>query len=231
MLHDILTSLDFQQCCTDSCLYIKNKTDGKTLVGIYGDDTLVTGTSARKVKKFFGDMKMVELKDPGVFKKFLGSAEAAPVRTPICREDSEEEGALQPIGSKASPRGPTVQVFQSLVGSLLWIARCTRPDIAFAVHRATRRSHAPREGDWLLAKRIAKYLKGTKGITFRMAGDKDANEEESVLVEAYSDADYAADKTDRKSVTGGALMVSGILLGGYAGSRNVWFSQQWKLSL
>ena len=46
-----------------------------------------------------------------------------------------------------------------------------------------------------------------------MAGDKDVKEEESVLVEAYSDADYAADKTDRKSVTGGVLMVSGMVVG------------------
>ena len=55
-------------------MYIKNETDGKTLVGIYADDILVTGTSARKVEEFFGDMEVVGLKDLGVFKYFLGIA-------------------------------------------------------------------------------------------------------------------------------------------------------------
>ena len=36
-----------------------------------------------------------------------------------------------------------IREFQSLVGSLLWIARCTRPDIAFTVHKASRQTHAP----------------------------------------------------------------------------------------
>nr|CCA14419.1 conserved hypothetical protein [Albugo laibachii Nc14] len=53
MLHDILKSLGFTQCYTDSCLYIKTEADGKTLVGIYVDDVLVTGTSVKKIDYFF----------------------------------------------------------------------------------------------------------------------------------------------------------------------------------
>ena len=36
---------------------------------------------------------------------------------------------------------------------------------------------------------------------------------EGVLVEAFSDADYAADKTNRKSASGGVLMVDGMIVG------------------
>ena len=39
---------------------------------------------------------------------------------------------------------PSIKNFQSLVGTLLWIARCTRLDIAFAIHNATRKTHEPR---------------------------------------------------------------------------------------
>ncbi|KAG2927782.1 hypothetical protein PC110_g1843 [Phytophthora cactorum] len=161
MLHEILLSLGFRQCYTDSCLYIKDETDGKTLVGIYVDDVLGTGTSVQKVDEFFEDMKVVELKDLGVVTKFLGIAfdyddntgwtlnqetvidemlekfglaKVAPVRVPIRGEEVRE-------------LLPTVQTFQSLVGSLLWVARCTRPDIAFAVYRVTRHSHASCESD------------------------------------------------------------------------------------
>ncbi|RAW21862.1 hypothetical protein PC110_g21693 [Phytophthora cactorum] len=67
-----------------------------------------------------------------------------------------------------APGEPTIRGFQSLVGSLLWIARCTRSDISFTVHKATRRTHQPTMSDWKLAKKIARYLKDTKGLKLTM---------------------------------------------------------------
>uniref|UniRef100_A0AAV1T462 Reverse transcriptase Ty1/copia-type domain-containing protein n=1 Tax=Peronospora matthiolae TaxID=2874970 RepID=A0AAV1T462_9STRA len=130
----------------------------------------------------------------------FGLVESAAVRVPIGGFYKDEEDALLPSDGKRSPKRPTVQTFQSLVGSLLWTSRCTRPDIAFAVHRVTRRSHAPSEGDWRLAKKIAKYLKSTKKLKFMMEGDKNLMKDDGVVVEAFSDADYPADKCDRKSI-------------------------------
>ena len=52
--------------------------------------------------------------------------------------------------------GATIHAFQSLVGSLLWVARCSRPDIAFAVNKAIRQTHAPRVLDWKLVKCITR---------------------------------------------------------------------------
>ena len=72
MFHDILKSLRFIQSYTDSCLYIKEDVMGKTLVGIYVDDVLATGTNVQMVDEFFNDMKVVGLKDLGVVTKFLG---------------------------------------------------------------------------------------------------------------------------------------------------------------
>ena len=46
-----------------------------------------------------------------------------------------------------------------------------------------------------------------------MKGYKDSMKDDGMLVEAYSDADYAADRTDRKSVSRGAFMVGGIIVG------------------
>lgn len=64
-----------------------------------------------------------------------------------------------------------------------------------------------------MAKKIAKYLKGTKALKFMMNGNKTNMKDEGGPVEAYSDADYAASKTDRKSVRGGVLMVGGMVVG------------------
>ena len=64
--------------------------------------------------------------------------------------------------------GATINAFQSLVESLLWVARCSRPDIAFAVRKATRQTHVPRVFDWKLAKHVARYLKGTATLKLEM---------------------------------------------------------------
>jgi len=93
---------------------------------------------------------------------------------------------------------------------LLWIARCTRPDISFAVHKATRHTHQPRTSDWKLAKRIARYLKATKTLKLRM--DVGVADGHCIQVESWSDADFPADKGDRKSVTGGVVTMDGAIV-------------------
>jgi hypothetical protein len=116
----------------------------------------------------------------------------------------EEDEVLLP--SKATPeQSVSIQDFQSIVGSLLWIARCTRPDILFAVHAATRRSHAPRLHDLKICRKILRYLKGTKN--FKLKFNKFKGE---MVVEAFSDADWADNKCDRKSVSGGIVYFCGV---------------------
>ena len=81
--------------------------------------------------------------------------------------------------------------FQSLVSSLLWIARCTRPYIVFAVHKATRQTHTPRVHDWKRSKLAARYLNGTAVLKITMTSDLDGDV--TMRLEAFSDADYAAE--------------------------------------
>ncbi|KAE8991914.1 hypothetical protein PR002_g20704 [Phytophthora rubi] len=226
LLHKILVKLGFCQCYTDGCLYYKRDAGGVTLVSVYVDDLLVTGTSNARVDAFFEDMAVLELKDLGVVSKFLGIgfeydkdkgwlleqrqvilgmldkfglSEASAVRVPIGGEhENDVDGELLPNDGAGSPQRPTVQTFQSLVGSLLWVARCTRPDIAYAVHRVTRRTHEPRVSDWRLAKKIARYLKGTVDTKFAMHAPRGSMSEDTIVVEGYSDADFAGDRVDRK---------------------------------
>ena len=64
----------------------------------------------------------------------------------------ENRDGVEMLGASNKRSGPTIRVFQLLMGSLLWVARCKKPDIAFAVHKATRQTHAPSLHDWMLAK-------------------------------------------------------------------------------
>ncbi|KAG2771133.1 hypothetical protein PC129_g7245 [Phytophthora cactorum] len=122
---------------------------------------------------------------------------------------SESNAELLPAAG--SGETPTITKFQSLVGRLLWVASCTRPDIAFAVHKPSRRTHCPTIADWKLAKRILRYLSGTKSLSLLMGGDSSVRRELEVI--DYSDADFAADKLDRKSVTGGFITMDAMAVG------------------
>uniref|UniRef100_A0AAV1VG86 Reverse transcriptase Ty1/copia-type domain-containing protein n=1 Tax=Peronospora matthiolae TaxID=2874970 RepID=A0AAV1VG86_9STRA len=148
------------------CFYWKRDGDDLVVVGVYVDDLLATGTSAAAVERFFASLASLSIKDLGRVSMFLGMRVTHNVLV---------VGRLSP----------------------LWVARCTRPDIsAFAVHKVTRRAHAPRLADWKLAKRIARYLKGTVALKIMMIPEDNLGA--AMRLEAFSDADFAADKTDRE---------------------------------
>jgi hypothetical protein len=108
--------------------------------------------------------------------------DANTVRLPIGAdyEDNQENQEKLP---KYSENGEmTVRDFQSLAGSLLWVARCTRPDILFAVHCITRKTHAPTAQDYQMAKKILRYLKGSKVEKLKLPK---WNTKGRVSVEAY----------------------------------------------
>ena len=235
LLHARLMDAGFQQCVSDMCLYWKKDGRDLVIVGVYVDDLLATGTNAPAVDRFFASLGSLSIKDLGAVNKFLGMRvkidndgsyiidqenaindilkehgleDANSTRTPIgadCYEVPTTDSALL---VDADGGAPSIRSFQSLVGSLLWVSRCTRPDIAFAVHKATRQTHQPRIHDYKLAKLIARYLKGTCSFKLRMTPATSARK--TVNLESYSDADFAADKLYRKSLTGGVILLNGM---------------------
>ena len=62
---------------------------------------------------------------------------------------------------------------REIVGSLMWIANQTRPDIANAVRAVARFSHDPKPIHYKAAQKILEYLNATSdlGLTFRRDSD------------------------------------------------------------
>jgi hypothetical protein len=94
-----------------------------------------------------------------------------------------------------------VEHYQRLVGSLIYLSNSTRPDIAYAVSYLARSMHAPTEENFMNAKRVLRYLKGTKDLSLKYYADDQ-------LLFAYSDSSYAEEK-DYKSVGGYATILGG----------------------
>jgi hypothetical protein len=128
---------------------------------------------------------------------------------------SAESGATS---SSSSPDDPADKLlFQEMVGTLMYAGMSCRPDITHAVHRLASAMQAPTQRDAMAAKRVLRYLAGTKaiGLVFgSRVGAAAAVESRGwsgaqVDVCAFADADWANDKVDRKSITGWVAKLNG----------------------
>ena len=90
-----------------------------------------------------------------------------------------------PLDTKTCP-------YSTLVGSLMYLSICTRPDIAQAVGALARYMAQPTVAHWTTAKTVLRYLAGTAdfGITFGSGPPG---------LDVYYDADYAINIDTRRS--------------------------------
>jgi hypothetical protein len=93
--------------------------------------------------------------------------------------------------------------YASVVGSLMYASTCTRPDISFAVGMLGRYQSNPGIDHWKAAKKILRYLQGTKEymLTYRRSNNLE--------VLGYSDSDYAGCIDTRKSTFGYVFLLAG----------------------
>jgi hypothetical protein len=74
--------------------------------------------------------------------------------------------------------------YGELVGSLLYIANSTRPDISTAASVLSQFRAQPTTAHWKEALRVLRYLKDTRLYALKLGGG-------GPVLEAYVDADYA----------------------------------------
>ena len=126
-----------------------------------------------------------------------GYADSHPVSTPL---DSNVHLQAPLKDDDASiPHFP----YQSIVGSLLYAATATRPDIYYAVTTVSKFSTNFREIHCTAVKRILKYLRGTSDFTICYS-----DRLRQIILIAYADADYARDLDNRKSRSGCLMMLN-----------------------
>ena len=86
--------------------------------------------------------------------------------------------------------------YQQLIGTLLYAALGTRPNIAFTVTQLSQFNSDPTEEHLRYAKYVLRYLKGTKSLWICYNGSSNAG-----LI-GYSDSDRGENKDDRHSTLG-----------------------------
>lgn len=216
-----LKHFDLNQSEVDRCLYYNS--DRSLLLIIYVDDGLAAGRNKNQLEKLICylrenfELKVMECESFLGFKIIRNQQKGEKQTLSLSQEhyisklldkfnmtDCKPVSTPEEVGMKfnESPKLPEENLFKELVGSLLYLTTCSRPDISHAVSIASRTSQ-PTQAHWVALKRILRYLKGTKnmGITYKQ-------QEPSKLV-AYSDADYANDVETRRSTTGFCIFFGG----------------------
>nr|GEW00021.1 putative retrotransposon protein [Tanacetum cinerariifolium] len=109
---------------------------------------------------------------------------------------SKLQGASTPAELKHMQNVP----YAPAVGFIMYVVRCTRPDVAFVQNVTIRFQHNPGDIYWTTVKNILKYLRNTKD-TFLVY--------EELKVSCYTDAGYLTDADDLKSQTGYVFILNG----------------------
>jgi histone deacetylase 1/2 len=221
-----LQDLGFSASKADTSLFFYNKGGVTIYMLVYVDDIVVVSSSDSAVDALLHDLGMAfALKDLGELHFFLGievkkvsdgiilSQEkyakeliarvnmtgCKPVDTPLSTSEklSLVDGEL--LSSDDSTR------YRSIVGALQYIT-LTRPDISYSVNKVCQFLHAPTTIHWTSVKRILRYLQGTVSLGLRLSKSS------SILVSAFSDADWAGCPDDRRSTGGFAVFFGSNLI-------------------
>jgi hypothetical protein len=125
--------------------------------------------------------------------------------TKVDTPSSVREGD-HPIRGMSSDTPIDVKMYQEKVGTLLYAAISTRPDVAFAVNRLAQHMLEPTVADGKSCDRVFRYLAGTKSLGLLFGRGSSSL---GTTVTAYADADWGSDHVDRKSITGWVAMLNG----------------------
>jgi hypothetical protein len=110
-----------------------------------------------------------------------------------CQPRSLPQGNGVKLRKRGKKLDTTVFPYASLVGALLFIAVCTRPDIASIVAKLARYMTNPTWDHWVCAVNLVRYLKATTHYGIKLGKGEG--------MVAYCDSDYASGEDTRKSTT------------------------------
>jgi hypothetical protein len=178
-----MTAFGFIESPHDPALYYKAKSQDKgeaIWVAIYVDDLIMASKTSNGINNFEAELRQrFTISDDEEIHHILGmkiqrdrknrtihlSQPAKIAEIIVESEMTDAEPNDCPMFPPAAPKDEqlfsNVGIYLSLVGKLVWISRCTRPDITIQVSNLAKRLSKPTLGDWKYLKVLIRYLKGT----------------------------------------------------------------------
>ncbi|CAI5960026.1 unnamed protein product [Closterium sp. NIES-65] len=243
----VLEEMGFRTSSCDESLFLKGEGEKLVLFLVYVDDILLFSSSMKEIQKVQQQlMENFKCKNLGEVKYYLGMhverdldhrwlklhqekfikelgekygiENERKVATPLPAEFKLVKAA-EDEGVEAEEQ----QQFQSLVGSLLYAAVHTRPDISFSVGQLARVVQNPSEEQVDAAERVVKYLNSHPSIGVQYSASAQVKQkgvevlkekgerlgEGKLFLTCFTDATWASEKEDSSSVGGYICVVGG----------------------
>ena len=216
--YEALTSLllkkGFKRSCNDYCLFVRKEENGTfSYVIVWVDDIVVAGATEEAVNEIKSMLnENFKMDDLNWFlgMQILRSHDKITVDQTKYIETVLQEFNMSDCKAVATPGEVNLKLvksnegkklvdpkrYRSLVGSLLFIGKQTRPDILNIVNQLSRFLDKPDESHWKAAKRVLRYLKGTTDLRLTFLKNSSCD----IVGDSY--ADWSGDLNDRKSTTG-----------------------------
>ena len=222
VLKQELESLGFQTSAADPALFIKPGTTPVYLLTYVDDILVITSDTEALAQTKAQVMSAFDARDLGAASYFLGmdihrDRQARTITlgqhrltTDLLTKYGLEEcktllttlSTSTKLTKSGEPLDTGAHPYSQLIGSLMYLSVCTRPDISQAVGALARYMAKPTVAHWQAAKGVLRYIAGTANFGITFGGS-------NLTLEAYCDADYAGDIDTRRSTTGYVYILGG----------------------
>ena len=130
---------------------------------------------------------------------------------------------LESVDKKFDPH-----LYRHLIGSLMELATCTRPDISYSVSILFQFFSNPALRHWTLAERVVNYIKTTQDSVLFLSSDQGGPVTNSPMLKAarkselltFTDSDIAFCEEIRKSISGACIAFCNWLIYLKSGKQN-----------
>jgi Reverse transcriptase (RNA-dependent DNA polymerase)/Integrase core domain len=234
-LDSTLNSLGFERSKMEHAVYKRKQGGNCTIIGVYVDDLIITGTSEFEIEKFKMQMKETfRMSDLGLLSYYLGIEVKQKKGEVLLSQEGFALKILQqcgmsecnltktPMEARLKLRKDSSSVlvdqnkYRSIVGSLRYLLH-TRPDLTYSVGIVSKFMESPRSEHMAAVKQILRYIKGSisLGCVYKRCSDSE------LKLVGFSDSDLAGNLDDRKSTTGVLFFLGGNIIS--------WFSRKQKV--
>ena len=175
----------------------------------------VTRDTAKKIVRLDQHQHTIE-----VLKRF-GMSDCKSVSTPMSPSHSVGASDCPSTDAELKDLKTCHELCRSIVGSISYAALSTRPDVCTACIICAKYAHNPGRAHLVAAKRILRYLAGTKNLCLTFGGKPfphsddllqsqfDPRGPNNQWLHGYCDANWAGDKDSRKSTSGYMFFLMG----------------------
>lgn len=235
-LHSVFLSMGFSRIVSDPCVYVYLKDDVRIIIPVHVDDLTIASKSRPAILRTIEQLRehftlrhlgpttgllgvRVTRDRPNcklwidqrayaieVLSRF-GMLNCAPTSTPLApgAKLSKDQCPISQADKDFMRNVPYIQA----TGALLYLAMCTRPDIAYPVGVLCRFNMNPGPAHWKAVKHLLRYIRGTLDYRIEYSAAAAALQPSASIFQAFSDADHGGNTDTGRSTTGTLLVLAG----------------------